>query len=51
VVGEGVDWATNNLIRQMNVPDVQDLQGLFKKAMREIGAPVSIMIKRATVAA
>jgi hypothetical protein len=42
VIGNIIDSATNAMIREMKVPDVQDLEDLFKKALRELGVPVSI---------
>jgi hypothetical protein len=32
------------MIREMKVPDVQDLEDLFKKALRELGVPVSMTL-------
>jgi hypothetical protein len=49
VVGEGIDFATNKLIAEMQISGVRNLEDLFKKALRELGIPVSGTLMRATL--
>jgi hypothetical protein len=43
-VGKITDYATDELIKQMKISGVNDLESLIKKALRELGAPVSHIV-------
>lgn len=46
LVGQSVDYVTNELIKQMKIPGVETLEDLLIKALEEFGVPVSLELIR-----